>query len=154
MCYFTQTQKIGWRCVISSYYLFICSYYLSQRFQKQLLIKALKKFSEYICRQLKWHQHKIRSRSSISLEITLSLNVSFIPCSTKILTLATAPFLFILIGVFCKFAMVPSVHILLSYQEKEVHYSTWRKRCTQSAAHSSKRFEPLSATILLWQGHC
>ena len=91
---------------------------MSQRFQKQLLIKALKNFSEYICRQLKWHQHKIRSRSSISLEITLSLSVSFIPCSTKILTLATAPFLFILIGVFCKFAMVPSVHILLSYQEK------------------------------------
>ena len=151
---FHANTKIGWRCVISSYYLFICSYYLSQRFQKQLLIKALKKFSEYICRQLKWHQHKIRSRSSISLEITLSLNVSFIPCSTKILTLATAPFLFILIGVFCKFAMVPSVHILLSYQEKEVHYSTGRKRCTQSAAHSSKRFEPLSATILLWQGHC
>ena len=38
-----------------------------------------------------------------------------IPSSTKILTLATAPFLFILVGILsvCEFAMVPGVYILL-----------------------------------------
>ena len=38
-----------------------------------------------------------------------------IPSSTKILTLATAPFLFILVGILsvCEFGMVPGVYILL-----------------------------------------
>ena len=40
-------------------------------------------------------------------------------CSSKILTLAIAPFLFILAGVLCEFAMVPVVYILLSHQEEE-----------------------------------
>ena len=47
-----------------------------------------------------------------------------ITCSTKILTLATAPFLFILVGVLCEFAMVPSGYILLSPllpEGKDVH---------------------------------
>ena len=44
-------------------------------------------------------------------------------CFTKILTLATAPFLFILVGVICEFAIVPGVYILLSPQEEEVHYT-------------------------------
>ena len=39
--------------------------------------------------------------------------------SNKILTLAIAPFLFILAGVLCEFAMVPVVYILLSHQEEE-----------------------------------
>ena len=41
-----------------------------------------------------------------------------IPSSTKILTLATVPFLFILICILsiCEFAMVPRVYILLSLQ--------------------------------------
>ena len=43
-------------------------------------------------------------------------------CFTKILTLAIAPFLFILVGVVCEFAIVPGVYILLSPQEEEVHY--------------------------------
>ena len=43
---------------------------------------------------------------------------------TKILSLAIASFLFILVGVLCEFAMVPGVYILLSSQEEEVHYSS------------------------------
>ena len=49
-----------------------------------------------------------------------------IPSSTKILTLVTAPFLFILVGVLsvCEFAMVPGVYILLIPQGEEVHSSS------------------------------
>ena len=39
------------------------------------------------------------------------------------ITSAIAPFLFILVGVFCEFALVPGVYILLSPQEEEVHYT-------------------------------
>ena len=45
-------------------------------------------------------------------------------CSTKILTLAMALFLFILVGAFCEFAMVLGEYILLSSQEEEVHFSS------------------------------
>ena len=44
-------------------------------------------------------------------------------CFTKILTLAIAPFLFILVGVISEFTIVPGVYILLSPQEEEVHYT-------------------------------
>ena len=49
-----------------------------------------------------------------------------IPSSTKILTLATALLLFILVGPLsvCEFAMVPGVYISLCPQEEEVHYSS------------------------------
>ena len=42
-----------------------------------------------------------------------------ITCSTKSLALPIAPFLFILVGVLCEFAMVPGMYILLSPQEEE-----------------------------------
>ena len=48
---------------------------------------------------------------------------SIITCSTKILTLAIAPFLFIFVGVIFEFAMVPGVYILLFPHEEEIHYS-------------------------------
>ena len=50
-----------------------------------------------------------------------------VPSSTKILTLTTAPFLFISVGALfvCEFAMVPVVYILLCPQEEEVHSSSW-----------------------------
>ena len=54
----------------------------------------------------------------------------------------------------CEFAMVPGVYILLSPQEEEVYSSSWGQRYIHSAAHSSKRFKPLSTTILLWHVHC
>ena len=41
-----------------------------------------------------------------------------ITCSSKILTLAIAPFLFILVGVLFEFAMVSGVYILLSLRKK------------------------------------
>ena len=44
-------------------------------------------------------------------------------CFTKILTLAIASFLFILVGVIYEFAVVSGVYILLSPQEEEVHYN-------------------------------
>ena len=75
----------------------------------------------------------------------MSYSITF---STKILTLAIAPFLFISVDVLCKFAMVPGEYILLFPQEEAVH------RFTHSAAHSSKRFKPLSTIILLCQGYC
>ena len=46
-----------------------------------------------------------------------------ITCSTKILTLAIAPFLFVLLRVLCRFAIVSSVFILLSPRE-EVGFNT------------------------------
>ena len=49
-------------------------------------------------------------------------------CSPKILTLATTPFLFILVGVLCEFAMVPCAYILLSLQEEEVHSTSIRHK--------------------------
>ena len=72
---------------------------------------------------------------------------------TKILTLAITGFLFISVGVLCKFAIVPGVYILPSPQDKEVHSSSGGDRCTHSALHSPKRFEPLSAITLLCQGY-
>ena len=47
-----------------------------------------------------------------------------ITCTTKILILAIVKILFILVDVLCEFTMVLGVHILLSRQEEEVHYSS------------------------------
>ena len=49
-----------------------------------------------------------------------------IPSFTKVYTLATTPFLFILVGILsvCEFAMVPGVYILLFPQEEQVHSSS------------------------------
>ena len=50
-----------------------------------------------------------------------------ITCSTKLLTLVIAPFLFILVSVLCEFAMVPGGYILLSPQAEELHSSSGGK---------------------------
>ena len=47
-----------------------------------------------------------------------------IACSTKILALAIAPFLFIFVGIIFEFAMVPDVYIFVSPKEEEIHYSS------------------------------
>ena len=39
-------------------------------------------------------------------------------------------------------------------QEKEVYSSSWGCRCIHSAAHSSKRFKPLSTITWLCQSYC
>ena len=66
-----------------------------------------------------------------------------IACSTKILALAIAPFLFIFVGIIFEFAMGPGGYIFVSPKEEEIHYSSQWRRCTHSAAHSSKRFKSL-----------
>ena len=54
-----------------------------------------------------------------------------IPSPTKILTLTTAPFLFISVGALsvCEFFMVPGVYILMCPQEEEVHSSSEGTYC-------------------------
>ena len=78
------------------------------------------------------------------------------PSSTKILTLTTASFLLISVAALsvCQFAMVPGVYTVLFPQEEEVHSSSWGHGYTHSAAQSSKKFKPLSVSIILYQGHC
>ena len=57
----------------------------------------------------------------------------------SLISIAVAPSLFTLVGVLCKFAIVPDVYILLSPQEEEVHYL---------AAYSSKIFKSLFGFML------
>ena len=51
-----------------------CVFLCHKDLKKHLLIKVnIKKFSEQICRQLKYQQHRIRSKTGISLEIILNV---------------------------------------------------------------------------------
>ena len=65
-----------------------------------------------------------------------------IAISTKILTLATTPILFILVGVLsvCE----------VCYGARSIHFTVPSGR---RASQSSKRFKS-SVTTLSWQGHC
>ena len=82
-------------------------------------MKILKNFPVYIFKKLKYDQHKIKSKTDISLEITLNV------CKCLIVSLVLLEFLFgsstdfILVGILCEFAMVPLVYILLSIPEKK-----------------------------------
>ena len=49
---------------------------------------------------IKTYSYKI-SKPGISLKVTLNIFKCLIPSSTKILTMATSPFLFIFVGVLC-----------------------------------------------------
>ena len=53
----------------------------------------------------------------------MSLHVFSVTCSTKILTLAISPVLFISVRSLCEFAIPPDVYILLSSREKEVPHA-------------------------------
>ena len=99
--------------------------------------EILKNLSEYICRQLKYHQCRIRGKTGIWLEIILNVFKYSVTCSTKILTLVIAPFLLISVDALCKFTMVPSVNILLFPQEEYVR----KKRYTL----------PQRAYVHIWQ---
>ena len=67
-----------------------------------------------------------------------------ITCSTKVHTLAKSLFfLFISVDTLCKFTMMLGVYTLLFPQE-ELHFFPEGEGCTHLAAHSSKRFKPLS----------
>ena len=87
---------------------------MPQKFEKTFAHENVKKFSEYSCRQLKYRQHRIKSKTGISLKAILNV-LKWLTCSTKILTLATTPFLLNLVGVICEFAKVPGVYTLLSF---------------------------------------
>ena len=57
----------------------------------------------------------------------------------------------------CEFVMLPDVYILLSPQEEEVHFLMNvlpnGNRCTNLAAHSSKRLNSLPVIILVCFGN-
>ena len=53
-------------------------------------------------------------------------------------TLAIAPLSFILVGIPCKFDMLPDVNVPLPSEEEEMHSSSRGSRCANLAAHSSK----------------
>ena len=53
----------------------------------------------------------------------MSLHVCNVTCSTKILTLAISPVLFISVRSLHEFAILPDVYILLSSREKEVPHA-------------------------------
>ena len=108
------------------------SYYLSKKltsvslshknFKKHLLIKVnIKYFSKYVCRQLKLHQHKIRSKLGILLEITPNVFKCLIVSLVLLRFLLQQHHHFCLFYFICEFAMVPGVYILLSRHEEEVH---------------------------------
>ena len=59
----------------------------------------------------------------------------------------------IFVGIPCEFAVVPDVHFLLYSQEEEAHFPSWRDRYAHLVAHSSKKFKPLSAIIILCLGN-
>ena len=92
---------------------------------ENLTVQAIKNLSEYTFRQLKQHQHKIKTETGILLEITLNifkcLIISLFPL--KFLLWQQHQFyLFQLAScLFVKFAMVPGVYILLCPQEEEHH---------------------------------
>ena len=78
----------------------------------------------------------------------------------KILTLNISTFLFILVGVLCKFTMVLGVYILLSPQEEEVHLSSLRaKMYTLSSMFIKKietfvyHYKAMSRLLLNWKKH-
>ena len=125
-----------------------CMYTIEKTFEKTFLSSYESKKNIWTCRQLKYHQLRIRSEIHMLLEIILNafkcLTVSL---STQILILVMAPLSVISVSVLCEFAMLPNVYILLSPQEEEVH------RCTRLIAHSSKRSTPLSAIILVCLGN-
>ena len=76
-----------------------------------------------------------------------------ITCSTKILTLAIAPFLFILFGVLCEFAMVPGVYILLTSRRRGTLFFLKARIYTFSSPFIEK-CKSLLGIILLCQGYC
>ena len=122
------------------YLLFISCYFSKEQTLYTFDTKIWKNIlSSY---ELKCYQIRIRSEVGILLEIILN----FFKCltaslSTEILTLAIAPLLLISVSILCELAMLPDVYIVLSFQEEEVHSSSWGDRCTHLEVHLSKKTE-------------
>ena len=133
------------KCWLWKLYLLFLSYFFSRQliyilYSYSLNMQTIQTASIY---DKKWSFHFPR----------IILNAFNVSLSTQILILAILPLLFISVSIFCEFAMLPDVYILLSPQEEEVHSSSWGNRCTHLAAHSSKRLNPLSVIILVCLGN-
>ena len=122
---------------------------------KQSLLVKVNSKNTYICRQLKYHQHRIRSKTGISLVIILNV--------FKCLKVSLVPLKFLLWQQhhFCLLQLASSVNLLRCNmctfycrrrRKRYIHYSSLGYRSTYSEAHSSKRFKPLSDIMLLCQG--
>ena len=95
------------------------------KFSTHRKVNIKKYFSEYIFKQLKYHQHRIRNEFGISLDNILNdFKYLTVSPSTLILILSIVPLPFISVIILCKFAMLPDMYMLLSPQEKEVHSSS------------------------------
>ena len=79
-----------------------------------------------------------------------------IPSSIKILFLATAPFLFVLLGILCLSSMVPRVYIYFTVplQRRVALFFVRAQMCTLSSIFSKKIWIFGCHYIKLWQGHC
>ena len=123
-------------------------YILDTKIWKNFFRPYESKKNIWICRQLKYHQFRIRSEICILLEIILNafkcLTVSL---STQILILAIATLSFISVSILFEFTTLLDVYILLSLQEEEVNSSSCGDRCTYLEAHLSKRLNPMSVII-------
>ena len=86
------------------------------------LKKHLRNYSEYVCRQVKYNQHRIRNETGISLEIILNV--------FKFLIVSLTPLEFLLwqYGQFCLFQLAFSVNLL------------WCQECTFSSSLKKKRY--------------
>ena len=76
-----------------------------------------------------------------------------ITCSTEMYNLAITAVLFILVDVFCEFAMLANVYILLSPEGEEIHSSSWGYKHIYISPRSAKRLIPLPVIILLCLGN-
>ena len=125
-------------------------YTLDTKTWKNILSSYESKKHIWICRQLEFHQLRIRSDILILLEMILNaLNVWQYHLPSQILILAVAPLLFISVSILCELAMLPGVYILLSSQEEQMHSSSWQDICK----HWSKRLNPLSVIIFCYVIH-
>ena len=93
-------------------------------FKKHLLTKVSikKNFSEYISRQLKEHQHKIRSKTGILLEITVF--------KWLIVSLTPRKFLLWQQYQFYLFQLASCLSVNLLWCQECTFYCALRKRCT------------------------
>ena len=132
------------KCWLWKLYLLFLSYFFSRQliyvlYSYSLNMQTIQTSSIY---DKKWNFHFAR----------IILNAFNVSLSTQILILAIVPLLFISVSIFCEFAMLPDVYILLSPQEEKVHFS-WGNRCTHLAADPSKILSPLSVIILACLGN-
>ena len=121
-----------------------------KNFKKHFLIKVIIK---NFFRQLKQHQHKIRSKTGICLEITLNV--------FKCLTVSLVPVKYLLWQQhhFCLFWLVSCIFIRLLWCQKCMFYCAPGRRGTlfflkgtNSAGKSLQRFKSFSVIMAFYYG--